>query len=94
MDQQEFDTNKAWLEYLEFLRNSFRIWIQATNIVQNLGETILTSVIDQSEEGYYEWQKIITNWVEDCKKSCQYFQNTIERDLKEMEDFLSSREKR
>jgi|TARA_Y100000031_G_C8110631_1_gene333320 hypothetical protein len=93
MDQKQFDTNKALLEYLEFLRNSFRIWMQSTTTVQNLGEMILTSAIEQSEEGYNEWRKILNNWVEDCKKSSQYFQNTIERDLKEMEEFLSSRKK-
>jgi hypothetical protein len=67
--------------------------MQSTTTVQNLGEMILTSAIEQSEEGYNEWRKILNNWVEDCKKSSQYFQNTIERDLKEMEEFLSSRKK-
>jgi hypothetical protein len=94
MDNKQYDTNKAWVGYLEFLRNSFRIWIQATNSVQDVGEKMLESAIQQSEEGYKEWQKLVNNWSEDCKKSCRYYQNTIERNLKEMEEFLSHRDEK
>jgi hypothetical protein len=92
MNERQFNSNKAWLDYLEFLRSSFRIWIRVTDSVQDVGEKMLESARQPSEEGYEDWQKLVANWAEDCKKSCRYYQNTIERNLKEMEEFLSHRE--
>jgi len=91
MDKPEFGVEKAGLEYVNFMRNSFRTWMDGATLMQNQGETLLGMVLKQGDAGYEEGSKVLREWVSGSKKASDEFQKTIEANLSKVEDFLSKR---
>ena len=91
MDKAEFGVEKAGLEYVNFMRNSFRTWMDGATLMQNQGERLLEVVVKQGQVGYEEGSKILREWVSGSKKASDEFQKTIEANLSKVEDFLSKR---
>jgi len=91
MDKLEFGVEKAGLEYVNFMRNSFRNWMDGATLMQNQGERLLEVVVKQGQAGYDEGSKILREWVSGSKKASEEFQKTIEANLAKLEDYLSKR---
>jgi polyhydroxyalkanoate synthesis regulator phasin len=91
MDKLEFGVEKAGLEYVNFMRNSFRNWMDGATLMQNQGERLLEVVVKQGQAGYDEGSKILREWVSGSKKASDEFQKTIEANLAKLEDYLSKR---
>ena len=91
MDKLEFGVEKAGLEYVNFMRNSLRNWMDGATLMQNQGERLLEVVVKQGQTGYDEGSKILREWVSGSKKASDEFQKTIEANLAKLEDYLSKR---
>ena len=91
MDKLEFGVEKAGLEYVNFMRNSLRNWMDGATLMQNQGERLMEVVVKQGQAGYDEGSKILREWVSGSKKASDEFQKTIEANLAKLEDYLSKR---
>src|SRR4030067_568641 len=54
MQKPEFGVEKAGLEYVSFMRDSFRTLMDGVTLMQNQGETLLGMVLKQGDAGYEE----------------------------------------
>ena len=91
MDKAEFGVEKAGLEYVSFMRDSFRTLMDGVTLMQNQGERVLEMALKQGQAGYGERSKILQEWVATYKKAGEQFQGTIEANLAKLEEFLSKR---
>ena len=91
MDKADFGMEKAGLEYVNFMMNSFRSWMDSATLMQNQGERLLEAVVKQGQTGYEEGSKILREWVSGSKKASDEFQKTIEGYLVKSEDYLTKR---
>jgi hypothetical protein len=91
MQKPEFGVEKVGLEYVNFMRNSFRTWMEGVTLMQNQGERVLEMALRQGQAGYGERSKILQEWVAAYKKAGEQFQGTIEANLAKLEEFLSKK---
>lgn len=91
MDKLEFGVEKAGLEYVNFMRNSFRNWMDGAAMLQTQGERLLETALTQGQTRYDEGTKVTREWVASYKKASDEFQKTIEANLAKLEDYLSKR---
>ena len=92
MEKQEFGAAKMGLEYIKFMRNSFRTWMESATLIQGQSERLLNLMVKQSEAGYEEWKNVIREGADNYKKGREQFQSTVEENLAKMEGFLSKKE--
>ena len=88
MQKPDFGVEKAGLEYVSFMRDSFRTLMDSVTLMQNQGETLLEMVLKQGDAGYDEGSKVLSEWVATYKKASEQFQGTIEANLAKLEEFL------
>ena len=88
MQKPDFGVEKAGLEYVSFMRDSFRTLMDGVTLMQNQGEMLLEMVLKQGDAGYDEGSKVLSEWVATYKKASEQFQGTIEANLAKLEEFL------
>ena len=91
MQKPEFGVEKAGLEYVSFMRDSFRTLMDGVTLMQNQGETLLGMVLKQGDAGYEEGSKVLREWVATYKKASEQFQSTFEANVAKLEEFLPKR---
>jgi len=92
MQKQEFGAEKMGLEYVKFMRNSFRTSMESANLMQDQGERLLNLMVKQGEAGYEELSKALGEWADNYKRAREQFQSTVEENLAKLEEFLSRKE--
>ncbi len=88
----EFGFEKVGLEYINFMRNSFRTWMESIALMQGQGERLLETVLKQGQAGYDEGGKTIREWANNSKRAREQFQGTVEENLAKLEKLLSKKE--
>jgi len=88
----EFGFEKVGLEYINFMRNSFRTWMESATLVQDQGTRVLDLILKQGQTGYEETSKTIREWTDSYKKALEQFKKTVEDNFAKMEESLSKKE--
>jgi uncharacterized protein YnzC (UPF0291/DUF896 family) len=92
MPEQEFGADKVAMEYINFMRNSFRTSIESTKMMQEEGERLLNMLLKQGQARYEESSKTISEWTDSYKKASEEFQGNIEANLAKLEKLITKKD--
>jgi len=92
MKEQGLGAEKVGLEYVRFMRSSFRTWVESAALMQIQGEKLLDLILKQGVTGYDEGKKALDEWRANYKKAVEQFQSSVEENLTKLEEFLSKKE--
>lgn len=91
MKEQGLGAEKAGLEYVNFMRSSFRTWMESVTLMQDQGERLLDLILKQGVTGYEEGKKALGEWTVNYKKASEQFKSSVEENLTKLEEFLSKK---
>jgi len=91
MKEEGLGAEKVGLEYVNFMRNSFRTWMENVSLMQDQGERLLNLTLKQGETGYEEGKKTFGEWTANYKKASEQFKSSVEENLAKLEEFLSQK---
>ena len=92
MPEQGFGADKVALEYINFMRNSFRTSMESTKLMQEEGERLLGMLVKQGQTGYEEGSKILNEWTDNYKKASDQFKSNIEASLAKLEELVTKKD--
>ena len=92
MQNPEFGFEKVGREYVDFMRNSFRTWMESATLMQDQGTRLLDLILKQGQTGYDETSKTVREWTHNYKKALEQFQNTVEDNFTKIEESLSKKD--
>ena len=73
---------------VEGVRAGMRMTFDAVNSVQEQMEKIWKMIIEQGDEARREGEKVLTDWMENMRKSREEFRRNLEDGLRKMEELI------
>lgn len=92
MPGQEFGAEKVGLEYISFMRNSFRTSMESAKLMQEEGERLLNTLFQQGQVRYEDSAKTLREWTDSYKKASEQFQSNVEANLAKLEELLAKKD--
>ena len=77
-------------DWISFMQSSFETTVNTMNMLQDQGEKILNSVLDQGLVAQKEGRKILGEWIEMSKKGRDDYGKMVKENLDNMNELFNS----
>jgi polyhydroxyalkanoate synthesis regulator phasin len=82
-------TQNKWAEELVgFMQSSFETTMSTVSTLQNQGEKILNTVLDQGVVAQQEGRKVLTEWAGMAKKGSEDYKKLMAENMHKVSDFF------
>ncbi len=82
------DQKYLFKQIIDFQKATFDNSFNALTTLQEQGETMITTSLNQAEWLPEEGKKVIREWLETYKKARTEFKNTVDNNFKKVQDFF------
>jgi polyhydroxyalkanoate synthesis regulator phasin len=82
-------TQNKWAEELVgFMQSSFETTLTTVGTLQNQGEKILNTLLDQGVVAQQEGRKVLTEWISMGKKGSEDYRKLMTENINKVSDFF------
>lgn len=92
MPEQGFGADKVAMEYINFMRNSFRTSMESAKLMQEEGQRLINTLLQQGQVRYEEGSKTLSEWTDSYNKASEQFQSNVEANLAKLEELLTKKD--
>lgn len=82
--------NKWVDELVGFMQSSFETTISTLGTLQDQGEKILNTLLDQGVVAQQEGRKVLTDWISMAKKGREDYKKLMSENMNKVSDFFSA----